>query len=137
MTSALGINNAGQIVGATGTLDPDGVDGFGSEFGFLMDSELNMQEFSVFDAVVTGGFGINEYGDITGFFAADLSSRKEGFVWRSGGEIVRVDVPGAEKTALGGINDSRTFVGVYQEVVTGPDFGVLAQVLEAEQPGSQ
>lgn len=128
VTSALGINNAGQIVGATGVLDPDGVDGFGSELGFLAENDLTIQEFSVFDALITGAFGINDHGDISGFFAKNINSQKAGFVSLSDGSEIEFSIPNASKTALGDINDFGTFVGVYQETVTGPDFGFVAQV---------
>lgn len=130
LTAGFGINNAGQIVGATGTFDKAG-NPWESEFGLLMESNLSMEEFSKFGSSVTAAWGINENGDISGFFQPNQENEQTpiGFVCLADGSAIQFEVPGATKTLLAGINDSRTLVGVYQAVENGPDIGFVAQLV--------
>src|SRR6267154_1727619 len=96
-TVALGINNAGQIVGTY--TDDTGFHGF----------TASGDHFTTIDAIVA--YGINNLGQIAG---SNIGSDGlfHGFL-DSGGNVTSVDVPGASFTQALGINDSGEMVGYF------------------------
>lgn len=62
-------------------------------------------------AVLTWISGINERGDLSGFYL-DTKNNQHGFV-RDDGQLRTVDLPGAASTQVGGINDEEDIVGSY------------------------
>jgi probable HAF family extracellular repeat protein len=102
-TQAYGINNAGQVVGATAT-------GNGT-YGFLYDGG-NFTNFSVpSGSPVTIAFGINSTGQIVGYGQA--GGYNEGFLYL-GSTVDVLKVPGAEHTVAYGINSTCEIVGFSQ-----------------------
>jgi uncharacterized membrane protein len=67
-------------------------------------------------AVRTAALGINDSGQIVGYYYADLSGPFHGFL-RSGGTYTSIDYPGAAQTYAYGINANGQIVGVYFDVV--------------------
>lgn len=127
-TRVIGINNAGQIVG-------EYEDDSGVLHGFLLDEDLKFLErrrmvggvihgfvldedsFTTIDfpdAVETKAFGINNAGQIVGFYK-DSSGDVHGFLLDSG-TFSSIDFPGAtaESQAFG-INNAGQIVGQYDE----------------------
>ncbi len=128
-TRVIGINNAGQIVG-------EYEDDSGVIHGFLLDEDLQSLErrrmvggvihgfvldedsFTTIDfpdAVETKAFGINNAGQIVGFYK-DSSGDVHGFLLDSG-TFSSIDFPGAtaESQAFG-INNAGQIVGQYDEM---------------------
>jgi probable HAF family extracellular repeat protein len=109
MTTASGINDAGQIVGESGG------------HGVLL-SGGNYTTLDVPGARTTSAQGINDAGQIVGWYQ-DAAGYNHGFLL-SGGSYTTLDVPGGEDTgALGiGINNSGQIVGAYYEGSVGYGF---------------
>jgi probable HAF family extracellular repeat protein len=104
VTSARGINDAGQIVGSFD-------DGTGIH-GFLL-SDGGFTTIDVPGAFVTSARGINNSGQIVGSF--DDADGTHGFLL-SGGGFTTIDVPGAFDTTVAmGINDSGQIVGSFDD----------------------
>jgi len=101
--------------------------------------------FSTIDfpgAVLTNVQGINESGDIAGFYN-DAAGRTHGFM-RSGGVFRSIDVPGAQSTQARGIGPAGDVVGSYQrpgELGGIPVHGFLLRssgsLHEVDYPGHQ
>ena len=108
-TQALGINNAGQIVGTYS-------DSSGKSHGFLYNPNANT--YSTLDdplgAQGTLAFDINNAGQIVGFYT-DSSSKRHGFLYNlNGGTFITLDDPLATGgTDPSGINDAGQVVGFY------------------------
>jgi probable HAF family extracellular repeat protein len=100
-TSAFGINDAGQIVGAFGNIT--------GEHGFL-DTGGSFTQLDVPGANLTVPIGVNDAGQIVGLF--DDITGEHGFLY-TGGSFTQLDVPGAIQTAAGGINDAAQIVGTF------------------------
>jgi len=103
-TVSFDINDSGDIVGVCST-------GAGGH-GFLLHS-------SVFTPILPPGalgaeaIGINNSGEITGFYSTPGNpNRAYGFLF-SGGQYTTINFPGADNTQIAGINDAGQFVGVY------------------------
>jgi probable HAF family extracellular repeat protein len=90
-----GINDSGQIVGTGGNLS-------------LLYSDGNLTRIHYPDSVNTYAIGINNSGEIAGWF---FSGASRGFL-DTGGNFTSIDVPGAVNgTYAQGINDSDQIVG--------------------------
>jgi uncharacterized membrane protein len=100
-TSVNGINNAGDLVGGSGTTGPTKTRGF----------EIHDGHFELLNVVgrftFVYGTGINNLGDVVGW--AD----SHGFMCRLG-TCKFLDIPGADKTNAFGINDAGIIVGFYE-----------------------
>jgi uncharacterized membrane protein len=97
-TQALGINQAGQIVG-----NYDG-------HGFLF-SGGNYTTLDVPGSKSTNAAGISVSGQIVGNYT-DTGSKSHGYLL-SGGNFAMLDVPGSSSTAANGINGLGQIVGAY------------------------
>ncbi len=102
---ALGINNAGEIVGVTGGA------------GFLYTAGT-FTSIEVPGAGGTGAHGINNLGQIVGYYATGPAPEdRHGFVYEAG-IFTTIDVPGATGgTVPWGINDAGQIVGYYADAV--------------------
>jgi probable HAF family extracellular repeat protein len=101
LTSAFGINDAGQIVGP--------FEAFTRTHGFL-DTGGSFTQIDVPGAFFTQAIGINDAGQIVGLF--QTSTGAHGFL-DTGGSFTQIDVPGALTTGANGINDTGQIVGVF------------------------
>jgi uncharacterized membrane protein len=98
LTEALGINDAGHVVG-------DYVDADGVFHGFLLANDV----FTVFGNDL-GADDINNAGQIVGCYA----TCSRGFLLE-GSTFTSIDVPGATVTQVSGVNDVGQIVGVYYD----------------------
>jgi len=98
LTVAAGINNRNEIVGSV-TLSDTALD------GFLL-SKGQFTTFLVPSGIGTMASGINDRGDIVGFFNID------GFL-RSDGIFTTIRVPGSTSSRANGINDKGQIVGEF------------------------
>lgn len=96
------INNAGQIVAHTGPGGPSYID-IGGMFTQIVD---------VPGASFTDAYGINDAGQIVGFFGN--SAGTHGFL-DTGGSFTQIDVPGASGTNAFGINNAGQIVGSFTD----------------------
>jgi probable HAF family extracellular repeat protein len=124
-TEAIGINNAGNIVGAF-------QDAAGTPHGFLDVGGL----FSTIDppgavAAIVGG--INNLGQMEGVYV-DAGMALHNFI-DVGGVFTTVDNPFGPFSTLGGINDAGQFVGSYNDA-TGTARGFLATPTTVPEPAS-
>ena len=104
---ALGINNAGQIVGQYG----DG----GPRHGFLRDVDGSYTTIDVPGSPYTEANGINDAGQIVGYYFVDATGGHV-FLLDVDGSYTTLDVPGAiRSTSAGGINDAGQIVGNYRD----------------------
>ena len=105
-TSPSGIDDSGRLVGAY-------VDQNGDTHGFLYSGGV----FKTIDYPGSGAtavLGINNNGDLTGWFIDPDSFKERGFVYR-GGKFTSIDYPDANGTAGCGINKSGQVVGTYYD----------------------
>jgi probable HAF family extracellular repeat protein len=102
--AAMGVNNAGSIVGTYLTAP-------NRAHGFLLDSG-SYSRIDVPGATLTWATGINATGEIVGTFL-DGSSNWQGFLLDGVG-ITVIIVPGARQTFVTGINDAGRIVGYYE-----------------------
>ena len=98
VTSATGINNAGQVVGFFQSTN---------DRGFL-DTGGSFTQIDVPGAFDTIANGINNAGQIVGNFSN--STGTHGFL-DTGGSLTQIDVPGSSATNPTGINDAGQIVG--------------------------
>jgi len=106
-TEALGINDAGQIVGF---FEDSGATP--TAHGFLKDGAT----FTTVDppgATSTEAFGINDAGQIVGLFY-DATARQHGFL-KDGAIFTTIDPPGSTFTQAFGINDAGQIVGFFSD----------------------
>jgi len=103
-TVAIGINDAGQIVG-TFAEGPRG-------HGFLRDAGGIFTTIDGPGATLTELHGINNAGQIVGFFR-DITNSYHGFLRDAAGSVTTFDVPGAAHTRAYGINDAGQIVGTF------------------------
>ena len=103
---AFGINDAGQIVGASGG------------HGFFNDG-VNTTQIDVPGAGFTQAFGINNAGQIVGVFGNTFGISLHGFL-KDGTNFIQIDVPGAIRTEAFGINDAGQIVGDYFSSTVNP-----------------
>jgi uncharacterized membrane protein len=106
-TEAVGINNAGTIVGAYGTGTT--ANGFSLSGGIYT-------TLTYPSALYTGAAGINNAGTIVGGYV-DASGVEHGFSLR-GGTYTPLNYPGASATEAIGINNAGTIVGEYVKGTT-------------------
>jgi len=104
---ALGINDIGQVVGNFVDVNGDNV----HRHGFLQNSKGDFTTFDVPGSDFTIAQGINNTGQIVGFYADDDFSF-HGFVL-SNGVFTTVDVPDALETQIFSINAKGEIVGAY------------------------
>lgn len=105
LTHALGINNAGHVVGRYS--DDSGNHGFLHIGG-------NFTTIDPPGSVFTEANGINDAGEIVGAYF-DSGGSRHGFLLSANGEFVTIDVdfPGAFFITVFGINNSGLIVGAY------------------------
>jgi uncharacterized membrane protein len=106
-TVAQGINDIGEVVG---NFVADGGDNF-HRHGFLRSSKGDYSTFDVPGRTFTSPSGINNSGQIAGFYADD-NFFFHGFVL-SKGVFMKVEVPGASETQVFSINAKGEIVGTY------------------------
>ena len=116
LTTARGINNSGQIVGAYRVNPP--------RHAMFIDHAqyLPLGSGTLLDILYSEAFKINSRGDIVGQFIGD-DGFTHGFLWRKG-VITILDFPGASDTTPFGINDSGTVIGSWD--ILDADGNVLA-----------
>jgi uncharacterized membrane protein len=115
LTAHSGINNAGQIMGIyaddKGALD---LDAPGAIKGFV---QLRTGGVTVLDLpfpFLHAVRGINELGQIVGYFDTDASrARSVGFLRRQNGKLITFSVPGTVSTSPWGINTGGQVTGNY------------------------
>ncbi len=103
-------NNQGDVVGETGS-------DFGGNSSPPHGCVLHDGHYSLFDfpgAVGTVGMGINDHGDIVGWYQ-NATGLAHGFLKR-GDIYTTIDFPGADFTNLMDINDKGQIVGAYGSV---------------------
>ena len=101
--SALGLSDAGQVVGNFG--DANGVHGFLYDAGTLTIIDVPGQSF-------TEAFDINDAGQIVGWY--DDGTRRHNFLYDAG-TFTTIDVPGSPFGYTSGINDLSQIVGAYSD----------------------
>jgi hypothetical protein len=110
-SSALAINNLGQLVG-------EYVDTAGVYHGYFRDAKGKLSlKIDAPGASSVPGFGsiplgVNDLGMISGHFF-DSSLNEHGFVRLPNGVFLQIDVPGAAQTSGGGLNDLGLVAGHY------------------------
>jgi probable HAF family extracellular repeat protein/YD repeat-containing protein len=117
-TSLTDINDRGQILGAR--LEPDG-----TGRGFVLDRG-RFVTFRAPDAPLTFPYDLNNRGQIVGYAlaptAADPLAGARGFLLAKGarGPLTPIDVPGAPRNAVTGLNDRGQLVGFYENSNAAP-----------------
>ena len=109
-TFAIGINDAGQIVGNYSA-------SVGSNFGFLY-SGGSYTSLSVPGAINTFADGINDAGQIVGEYQVDSNYIPQSFLYSEGSYTI-INVPGSSNSVATGINSAGEIVGWYS-VDNGP-----------------
>lgn len=110
-TQLLGVNDSNVAVGFY-------VDGGGNAQAFLYN--IGSTTFTAItlpiadDATMTTATGINNSGEISGFFVNGNTGNTEGFI-DNGGTFTVFEVPGSTNTMFLGINNNGQVVGVYQD----------------------
>ena len=104
-TEALGINNAGQIVGVC-------VDSDYALHGFMKDGDI-ITPFDYSGAIETRACGINDAGQIVGTYS-NSDWVTYGFL-KDGDTYTTIAYPGAYYTDVAGINDAGQIVGSYKD----------------------
>ncbi len=107
-TQAYAINNLGTIVGCYGL--PSVEYGPGCEHGFVLESGGTPQTLDYPGACYTIPTGINDAGQIAGYWYDANCSTTHGFVY-SGGTFTSFDYPGATSTFVSGINGDGQIAG--------------------------
>jgi len=110
-TTALGINNAGQVVGTYSLTDPYVNH---ARQGFFQDTDQSFTTVDFPGSAETLAYGINSSADIAGIYL-DGNAAAHGFT-RIGGTFATLDFPGAAETEPTGINDHKQVVGAYSFV---------------------
>ena len=109
-TRATDLNDSGQIVGYYFT-GPDYL--YTDIYAFVYESGA-WTSLQYPDALYTWAQGINEAGQIVGYYQ-EVAGGRHGFLYDMGTEaFMPLDYPGATWTYATGITDSGTIVGVYQ-----------------------
>jgi uncharacterized membrane protein len=104
-TQALGVNNAGQIVGTY-------VDLRNVSHGFEY-SAGTYKSIDITSAKSTVAAGINKSGEISGTYV-DQSNQKHGFILHANGTVTVINYRGAPNgTTVGGINDNGQLAGYF------------------------
>jgi probable HAF family extracellular repeat protein len=121
-TLARGINDTGAIVGSYSlTGAPDG------QRAFIRDAsgEYTSFQYPGDNTVFTVGVGINNKGDIVGFYLDSSDLQLHGFVRYADGRVSAVDHPAANGLSIAlGINSRGTICGVRNDAFQGfPEIG--------------
>ena len=103
------VNDRGEAVGSFA----DSETGIGHSFVRGRDGTFTLLPDAAPDAVVTEATGINNLGDIVGFYL-DASFAAHGFILRSG-VVTTYDYPGATRTLLTRINDRDQITGIRRD----------------------
>jgi probable HAF family extracellular repeat protein len=116
VTAHLGINNRGQVAGVYIADDavpsPDGQ--FDTAHGFVQDRRGATKTFDVPGATITGPGGLNDRGDVAGFWVkADDSVA--GFVRSRRGHIETFEVPFFHLHNVSDINNRGEIIGYYDD----------------------
>jgi probable HAF family extracellular repeat protein len=109
-TSAQGINNEGTIVGRSAECDMGGLIWCYNPQGFIRSAAGQFSFFTLGATTDINPFGINNFGQIVGFYD---SGSPRGFLWDPGGSYIDLVYPGADQTYAYGINDLGQVVGSY------------------------
>lgn len=120
ITQALGVNNAGVIVGAYLNA-PDQL-----PHGFIRNIDGLLTPVDIPGSLGTSIYDINNVGELAGSYV-DSSGRQHGFVYRDG-SFISLDFPGPDTTVFG-INDLGQAVGASYPaggLFTGPYSGFIA-----------
>jgi YD repeat-containing protein len=122
-TVPFGINNRGVIVGKFTTAD-------GVDHGFRRDARGRFTTIDVPGAAATQLTKINDRGQIVGYTAAPTATDPflagaRGFLLARGarGPFTPIDVPGAPRTIVYGLNDAGAIVGQYENTNAAPSPG--------------
>ena len=91
---AAGIDNLGSVVYVFNDA---------SSGSFFRDSSGNYQTIYVPGSVYTEVQGMNNQGEVVGFYYDGITSH--GFLWTGGDNYTTIDFPGADFTVLSGINE--------------------------------
>src|SRR5689334_17289453 len=116
-TSAYGINDRGQVVG---NMSPSGSIpniNFGGTTAFVWKNGSVAQAFSYPGARSTTATGINDAGEIVGFYSLPAPNdpyHSHGFI-DTNGHFTSIDVPGAQSTQPEAINNRGDIVGTYYD----------------------
>ena len=115
-TSLLDINNKRAIVGGFTDSNPPG--------GFLINRK---GEVTTIDLPARGGSvqGINQLGEMTGWYGTDAFPFLHGFFRDKKGVFTTLDVPDSNLTEAVGLNDRGQVVGDYRDANTGVFHGFL------------
>jgi probable HAF family extracellular repeat protein len=133
-SSALKINDRGQIVGAYSTLTNKN-HAFPTR-GFLWDAGVATM-IDVPGALHTGANGINNSGRIVGDYV-DANGVGHGFIREPDGNFTTIDIPGATSTGISDINDHGQMTGLYVDA-DGKSHGFLwdnGVVTNIDAPGA-
>ena len=126
LTEAFRINDAGDIVGRY--RDLEGNHGFvrhNGSFSITPEFPIDINNDGSFlltespsisppHSVFTRALGMNDEGQVVGFFVDDIAFAMHGFVGTPN-SLVLFDIPGAEFTQLWDINNHGEIVGVYED----------------------
>jgi len=116
-TIANAINNNGHVVGYCGDFNHGPSHGFlGTVTGITTGTGITTQ-FDVPGATNTFALGINDHGDVVGYFYDGLSTTNgRGFLRNAAGQFTIIDVPGATgDTRITGINNQGQIVGYFYD----------------------
>jgi YD repeat-containing protein len=121
-TSLVDISERGQILGATA--DPADGAGLAALRPFVLDRG-RFVSFRAPDAPATVPYGLNNRGQIVGYIAAPTATDPflpgaRGFLLARGarGPFTSIDVPGAPRNLVRGLNDRGQLVGSYENTVS-------------------
>jgi probable HAF family extracellular repeat protein len=103
-TDAIGINDQGQVTGEYELPS-------GAVYGYLL-SGGSYTTINPSNSSGSGAYGINNAGDIVGYYCTNSNCTIAGFL-QSGGNTTTITVPGATSTTAWGVNNSDDVVGYY------------------------
>src|SRR5262249_4189056 len=104
-TDAVGVNDAGQVVGSF--QDATG------RHGFFRGADGSFTTIDAAGGIDTAAYGIDPAGQIVGWFGD--SGGVHGFLRSTDGSFITIDVPGATGTEAHGINATGQVVGWFQD----------------------
>ena len=125
-----------------GGVDAEGIDNSGNVVYFFngggpsvfRDSQGSYQTIYVPGSVYTEVQGLNNRGEIVGFYLED--DMFHGFLWKGGSDYTTIDFPGAQYTVLSGINDDGTIVGFYAFPDSAADHGLVVTPISTPELSS-
>ena len=81
--------------------------------GAIAQTKYTFTTFSVPNSTYTDAIGINERGDVSGYYGVAAPGLSQGFLKSASGEITIISYPGQSATVTGGINDFGVIAGSY------------------------